>query len=245
MNYLLKYIRYYILTGSCIAAALIYMVNVKNITPLTSAYAETGQAFALIAFGFLYLALLCTPLYAAMPTLPFRAIYIRARRALGVSAFLFAALHATIEFFGLLGGFTGFGFLTGQYLAAVLLGLTALTILFIMTLTSTDYAVRKLGKLWKKIHRFVYLAGMVIIVHVLFIGSDFMNLASIEATVFFTFVGFLLILEAFRLSGYLNRKFPTVSKTIFSSILVALILGLIFYIFFKGGLFGVHSSHGA
>lgn len=94
-----------------------------------------SQYFALIATVYLYLALLASPLYSVFPNFPYKPLYIRARRALGQSAFYFATLHACISFFGLLGGFAGLKFLTTSYLQAISLSFSAYLILAVMATT--------------------------------------------------------------------------------------------------------------
>lgn len=97
---------------------------------------------------------------------------ITARRAIGVSCFFFASLHASLAFFGLLGGFPGLRFLGTNYIVSASLGFAALCILSLMTATSFDSAVSYLGKRWKMIHRLVYAAGILIIIHFLAVGGS-------------------------------------------------------------------------
>ncbi|WP_374080489.1 ferric reductase-like transmembrane domain-containing protein [Bdellovibrio bacteriovorus] len=55
---------------------------------------------------------------------------------------------------------------TKTYLLA---GTLATVILWMMTLTSNDYSQRKLGRKWKKLHRWVHVASILILIHVFLI----------------------------------------------------------------------------
>lgn len=90
---------------------------------------------------------------------------LKARRTLGLYTFLYATLHMLI-FVAL-----DYGFDLGLILAAVLekrfvlVGLAAFTILLLLAVTSFDYWKVRLRKNWKRLHRLVYLAGVLVIVH--------------------------------------------------------------------------------
>jgi DMSO/TMAO reductase YedYZ heme-binding membrane subunit len=239
---LIKYIRYIILCSS-IAIALGVGVAVTSIYPETLADIRLGQIFALLAVFYLYLALLASPLYVNFPKAPFKPVYIKARRALGVSAFLFGALHAYHEFFDLLGGFTGLSYLTSKYFFAVLLGALTLTILSIMALTSLDPLVKWLGKGWKPLHRLVYVAGFSIIVHALLLGTHFVDITGWIPVIFFLALFILLSLESLRIDIVLTRKYPNLPKRWVGTILILLVLASIVWLYFVGGAFAAH-NHG-
>lgn len=86
-------------------------------------------------------------------------------RPLGLYAFGYAFLHFLV-FIGL-----DFGFnkpLLWQELREkpfILLGLSALLILNALAVTSFRWWMRKLGKNWKRLHRLVYLAGLLVVIH--------------------------------------------------------------------------------
>lgn len=104
------------------------------------------------------------------------------RRQLGITVFLLALAHymllrllpiaAGIFPFSLPVGFEVFGSL-------------ALFMLFALFLTSNNYSMRKLGPWWKRLHRFVYIAVGVLVLHTVFqrIGP------------FSIFIGTLFVLE--------------------------------------------------
>lgn len=223
MFFLLKYIRYIILTATIFLAILLYSFTVNQFTNLNVAFVELSQNYATIAFGLIYLSLIITPIYFAFPKLPFKSVAIKSRRALGVSAFLFALLHTLLEFFKVFGGFSDLKYLQDIYLLAYLLGFVAFLVLAAMAATSFNYAVKKMGKYWKILHRFIYLAGFLIVIHIFIIGSDFVNFFELESLMYLAALIFLLILEAFRVDAWFVRKYPTLKPRLIFSILTVLI----------------------
>ena len=142
---------------------------------------------------------------------------------------MFASLHAFLAFFKLLGGFAGVHFLSGEVLAAVIFSFTALVILAVMTVTSLDVLIKKLGTYWKPIHRFVYLAGALIVVHALLLGSDFVQLSNIIPQIFFTALFVLLCLEAKRLHAHLQSFIPEKYSVPIALILTAGLGAFVYY----------------
>lgn len=102
--------------------------------------------------------------------------YWHLRRWLGVSGALLVSLHV----FGVWQFVYDFAiaplFLSWHpYDNPALFGLFAYPILLAMLITSTDWMVRKLKKWWKFLHRFVYLAEIFIVLHVVLIGGPVMK----------------------------------------------------------------------
>lgn len=118
--------------------------------PLQRALLQTGQ----LALALLVLALACTPLRRLTGwTWP-----ARVRKALGLLAFVYAALHFLIYLFD-------HAFAPGVLLEDVLerpfvtAGFAALVLLLPLALTSTRSAVRQMGfARWQRLHRLVYVA---------------------------------------------------------------------------------------
>lgn len=184
---LFKNIRFYVLVFSVILSIYLYL-TIDSVVLLT-------QRYALTAAIFLYLTLLAGPLCYSFKFLPFRVQYIKARRALGVSAFYFAFIHANFGFFQALGGFGALTSLSAKHLIAVALGFTALIILTMMAATAFDSMIEKLGfKKWKALHRFVYLVGILVLTHAVLIGSDFQTINVISVTSYML-IAFLIVLE--------------------------------------------------
>ena len=117
-----------------------------------------------MALKFLLATLLVTPLarYAKQPLL------IRTRRLLGLWCFAWATLHLTSYAMLELGinnlALLGSELVTRPYLT---LGIVSWLILLALTLTSTQYAQRKLGRRWQLLHNFVYLVAILAPVHYL------------------------------------------------------------------------------
>ncbi len=249
MKDLLRNIRFYTLFLS-FAVSLIFLVFIK--IHYGSDRIETirfQQYSALTAVFFLYLALLAGPFCYVFKFFPFRPQYIKARRALGVSAFYFGLLHASVSFFGQLGGFGGLAFLSSKYILAISLSFTALVVLFMMALTSFDSVIEKMSyKKWKILHRCVYLAGFFIIIHALMLGTHFQDLSTIIPQIFFSMLFFLLGLEALRMDFYLRKKlsfYPSIGfATSFIAVLFVVWIVLPYLPSSSGGVsLGIHAKH--
>lgn len=105
------------------------------------------------ALKFLLATLLVSPLarYAKQPLL------YRTRRLLGLWCFAWATLHMTS--YALLElGIQNLGLLGRELVSRpwLTLGMTGWIILFLLTLTSTQAAQRKMGKRWQTLHNYVY-----------------------------------------------------------------------------------------
>ncbi len=128
-----------------------------TVNPIQAATQRAGKdALILLA-----LSLACTPLN----TLFGLRQALTARRALGVYAFLFALAHFLI-FIGLDYGFNwGYVYQDLADKRYIFVGLAALVILTLLAATSFQWWMKKLGKRWKKLHRLVYLAAPLVILH--------------------------------------------------------------------------------
>ncbi len=234
MVQLFSNIRFYVVCFS-IGLSICLFFLIKIIEPATALQiTKLTQYYALIAIIFLYFALLASPFTKIFNFYWFNQRYLKARRAIGVSAFYFGLLHASLAFFGQLGGLEGVGSLTGKYLWAVILSSSGLVVLLVMTLTSFDRAVKKLSfRRWKLLHRLVYLASLFLIIHALILGTHFSDLSNIPSKIGFVALAVLLSLEAFRLDGYLKNKFTLLPRFGLGQFLVVALTTsyLIFYFF--------------
>ena len=90
---------------------------------------------------------------------------IKLRRMIGLLAFFYATLHLMIYFWldqganmtGALRDISERPFLT--------VGLIAFLLLLPLALTANDYAMRHLGKNWRRLHRSVYITALLVIIH--------------------------------------------------------------------------------
>jgi DMSO/TMAO reductase YedYZ heme-binding membrane subunit len=246
---LFKNIRFYIITASFLLSVAIYLYS-KTTTPESIAQTvKLSEIFGLISILYLYVALLATPLTRFFPSLPYRGKYIFMRRAIGVSAFYFACLHTFISFFYQLGGFAGLGFLDNRYILAIILALGALLIYGIMAATSLDYMIDKLTFFrWKVIHRFTYLASILVLVHFMLLGTHYADLTGILPQISFVAITFLLILESFRFDSYLRTKWETLPNFGLSFGFVLILITAAFLVFYSpqsasnSSPIGIHSN---
>lgn len=158
----LKFTRFQIAVhvGSLIPLALLlwdYFADNLTVNPIQDITFRTGKA----ALVLLVLSLACTPLNAVFG---FKAA-LKVRRALGLYAFLYVCLHF-LTFIGL-----DYGFDPGLIYEAIfekryaLVGFAAFLILLPLAITSTQGWMKRLGKNWKRLHRLVYVAGLLAVVH--------------------------------------------------------------------------------
>jgi sulfoxide reductase heme-binding subunit YedZ len=92
------------------------------------------------------------------------------RKSLGLWAFAYAVLHMLV-FVGLDYAFSlEFILLDGlPSKPYILMGLAALLILTPLAITSTKGMQKRLGKAWKKLHRWVYAAGIFAVIHYIWV----------------------------------------------------------------------------
>jgi len=111
------------------------------------------------------------------------------RRLLGLYTFLYAALHLAI--------FLGLDYLLDPQLIMealfskryALIGLAAFLIMLPLAITSTRSAMRKMGKKWKSLHKWVYVAGVLAVLHYLLLVKN----SYTEPLIFVVVLSFLLL----------------------------------------------------
>jgi methionine sulfoxide reductase heme-binding subunit len=134
-----------------------YFSGRLGINPIQALTQRTGK----LALIFLVLTLAVSPLvyfFRQRQALP-------ARRTLGLYAAGFALLHfLTFVWLDFQFDWT---FLQVEFIEKpyIWLGLSALSILLLLALTSTRAWMKRLGKNWKRLHRLIYLAGLLVVVH--------------------------------------------------------------------------------
>ena len=134
-----------------------YGTDHLTINPIQAAEQRTGQA----ALVLLLLSLACTPLFTITRFPPVNEL----RRPLGLYAFFYAAIHLFL--------FTGidYGFNFRLILldvgskSYILVGLAAFLVLASLAVTSIQWFVIRMGKKWKQLHRLVYLAAVLVVLH--------------------------------------------------------------------------------
>ncbi|AHB40288.1 TPA: hypothetical protein DHW62_03900 [candidate division WWE3 bacterium] len=183
--------------------------------------------YAFLAVIFLYSTLMVSPLTIVFPNIPYKLTFLRARKALGISSFFFALTHALTAFRDSLGGFQGIVLFSLRELLPYIIGASALLILTAMAATSPPSMVNRLGRYWKRLHRFVYLAGVLILVHVAMVPKS-IKLPIVLNYLIFAMVGFLIVLELIRFNRFLSIKYKFLENKRFWPLLSFAILYLIY-----------------
>ena len=121
------------------------------------------RSAALTGATLIGIALIIGPLAKFWPTRN----YIQHRRTFGVLGFTFIIVHMlSVMFYFFNFGFAELFQSLNPYANPILFGLAAFLIFIPLYLTSTDWAVEKLGFLkWKSIHRLVYVAYILSVLH--------------------------------------------------------------------------------
>lgn len=115
---------------------------------------------------FLITALMLTPLSQLLPGRNWVRWLVRHRRAFGVAAFLYAALHLA---FYMLDMETLANMLAELGALGIWTGWLALLLMLPLALTSNDAAMRRLKAAWKKLQRLAYPAAILTLVHWMFV----------------------------------------------------------------------------
>jgi DMSO/TMAO reductase YedYZ heme-binding membrane subunit len=116
------------------------------------------------------LALLIGPSYKLFPKLPGGAAMRDARRLFGVSGAWFAMLHAILAYISQARG-SGAAPQTLLINTPMLLGIASLVILLALAFTSFDRAFKGMGIWWFRLHRLIYTAGFVALIHAFMVGA--------------------------------------------------------------------------
>ena len=116
----------------------------------------------LLAAQLLLLALALGPLRALFPRAAWSAWLLRRRRAVGLAAFGYAALH--LVFFVLSVGRLDY-IVQGLAWASMWTGWLAFALLLPLAVTSSDAARRRLGPAWTWLHRLVHPAALLLLAH--------------------------------------------------------------------------------
>lgn len=143
------------------AARLLFMVVEGSLgaDPTHTVTFVTGDA----TIWTLILSLAITPIRKLIPKLNW---LIRFRRLVGLFAFFYATLHL-LTYVGLYAYFDPKVILSDiMQHRYVLVGMSAWVLLLLLALTSSNWSIRKLGgKRWQLLHRLVYLAAILGILH--------------------------------------------------------------------------------
>ena len=148
-----------VITHTVVWLPLIWYIIQYNtdINPIQAFTQRTGKTALIL----LVLSLSCTPVITLFGLRQVGKI----RRALGIYALMYAGIH----FFTFIGLDYGFDWtlLKGAIFEKtyILVGLSALLILAALGATSFKYWQKRMGKNWKRLHKLVYLASGLVILH--------------------------------------------------------------------------------
>ena len=180
-----------------ILPALILIIGAftGNLTanPILAVEQRTGQ-YALIT---LLLSLACTPIYILTGYRPVR----KFRRPLGLYAFFYASVHF-LTYIAL-----DYSLQISRILQSlsvrpfIILGAVAWLLLAFLAITSNKKSKRILAKNWKRLHRFVYLIAVIVIIHYIWGFKGNLVLPIIYGSI-------LLLLLIIRLP-FIARRFQT------------------------------------
>lgn len=155
--------------GPLVGLGWAYFTDNLTVNPIQAAQQRTGFTAILL----LLLSLACTPIYTITRFRPL----INLRRPLGLYAFLYVVIHIYL-FVGI-----DYGFQLRLILLDVgdkwyiMIGLAAFLILLPLAVTSIRWFVKRMGKRWKQLHRLVYLAGILAVLHFAWaVKGDFLRL---------------------------------------------------------------------
>ena len=164
------------LVSIAVALTIAAIGIVSTFEPTTeAAFIAARQIYGLTAFGVLLGTCLIGPLTAVFPRMPLRRILLAGRRAIGVSACIIAIPHVLCYARPVLvlGWREPFNHGTA-WVIGLALGLVVLADLSTLAWTSRDSSVKALGgQRWKRLHRTVYIAVLVTLLHAVLVGADF------------------------------------------------------------------------
>jgi len=184
-------------------ALIIWDLTHGNLTanPIREVQLRTGAS----AINLLMLSLSCTPISILTGFKPVLSL----RRMLGIYAFFYALLHF-INFIGIDYGFD-FTLVQGDLFEKryAIAGFASFLLLLSLAITSIRRVRQRLGKHWQKLHRLVYVAATLAVVHYIWQTKADFRLP-------FIYGGVLVILLVIRLPvvrNWANRHFKWLDKT--------------------------------
>ncbi|MBF6024744.1 protein-methionine-sulfoxide reductase heme-binding subunit MsrQ [Lysobacter niastensis] len=165
--------------------------------------AEIEHRLGLWALRFLMITLAITPLRQ----LTGQTVLLRFRRMLGLYTFFYATLHFTAYLVLDLRGYWTQIFEEIAKRPYITVGFTAWLLLLPLAATSTQAAIRRLGKRWAQLHRLVYVIGVLAVLHFWWlVKSDIREPA--------LYAGILAVLLGWRLWKRLRRaNSPSARRT--------------------------------
>ncbi len=156
---------------------------------------ETGEW----SIRFLLLALAMTPLRH----LSGRVEFAQRRRMVGLFALFYASVHFLVWVIFLLG--LRWGAILEEVVERpyITIGFASFLILIVLGATSPRVMVRKLGKNWRRLHRLVYVAGVLAIIHLVWIVRTDLSEALLYGAILAGLLGWRLVFARNKARGVL------------------------------------------
>ena len=146
---------------------------------------ETGEW----SIRFLLLALAMTPLRHLSGRMEFA----QRRRMIGLFALFYASVHFLVWVIFLLG--LRWGAILEEVVERpyITIGFSSFSILIVLGATSHRVMVRKLGKNWRRLHRLVYVAGVLAVIHLVWIVRTDLSEALLYGAILAGLLGWRLV----------------------------------------------------
>lgn len=146
---------------------------------------ETGEW----AIRFLLLALAMTPLRQLSGRIEFA----QRRRMIGLFALFYASVHFLVWMIFLLG--LRWGAILEEVVERpyITIGFSSFLILVVLGATSPRVMVRRLGKNWRRLHRLVYVAGVLAIIHLVWIVRTDLSEALVYGVILAGLLGWRIV----------------------------------------------------
>ena len=156
---------------------------------------ETGEW----SIRFLLLALAMTPLRHLSGRMEFA----QRRRMVGLFALFYASVHFLVWVIFLLG--LRWGAILEEVVERpyITIGFASFLILIVLGATSPRVMVRKLGKNWRRLHRLVYVAGVLAIIHLVWIVRTDLSEALLYGAILAGLLGWRLVFARNKARGLL------------------------------------------
>ena len=156
---------------------------------------ETGEW----SIRFLLLALAMTPLRHLSGRMEFA----QRRRMIGLFALFYASVHFLVWVIFLLG--LRWGAILEEVVERpyITIGFASFLILIVLGATSPRVMVRKLGKNWRRLHRLVYVAGVLAVIHLVWIVRTDLSEALLYGAILAGLLGWRLVFARNKARGLL------------------------------------------
>ena len=156
---------------------------------------ETGEW----SIRFLLLALAMTPLRHLSGRMEFA----QRRRMIGLFALFYASVHFLVWVIFLLG--LRWGAILEEVVERpyITIGFSSFLILIVLGATSPRVMVRKLGKNWRRLHRLVYVAGVLAVIHLVWIVRTDLSEALLYGAILAGLLGWRLVFARNKARGLL------------------------------------------